>query len=289
MASFEHLTASIGAQVNDVDLSRPVDDATFRQIEDTFNQRSVLVFRGQTMNEAQHVAFSRRFGDLEIHVLKQYLLPGHPEILLISNMVEDGRNIGISDAGQYWHTDLSYVEKPSRCSILYGKKVPAPEGERTFGDTCFVSTAAAYDALEPDFQEYLGTLQARHSYMRRYDTVRNDGKSRREPLTEEQRKQVKEVVHPVIRTHPVTGRKCIYVNEGFTTEIIGLPENESEALLNTLCQHCRSERFMYRHKWQPGDVLMWDNCSTQHLAIPDYGPDQHRLMHRTTVAGSAVF
>src|SRR5690606_16528913 len=110
-----------------------------------------------------------------------------------------------------------------------------------FGDTCFVSTAAAYDALEPDFQEYLGTLQARHSYMRRYDTVRNDGKSRREPLTEEQRKQVKEVVHPVIRTHPVTGRKCIYVNEGFTTEIIGLSAQESEALLNTLCQHCRSE------------------------------------------------
>lgn len=289
MKGLKKLTEHLGAQIDGVDLSQPIDETTFAQIENSFNEHSVLIFRKQHISEAQHVAFSRRFGDLEIHVLKQYLLAKMPEILIISNMVEHGRNIGISDAGQYWHTDLSYIEKPSRCSILYGRKIPARRGDRTYGDTCFVSTAAAYDALDSDMQAYLKTLNAKHSYSSRYNSVRNDGKSRRNALSDEQKKMVQDVIHPVIRTHPLTGRKCIYVNEGFTEQIVGMSKEKSTELLQKLFKHCQSERFMYRHKWQVGDILMWDNCATQHLAIPDYGADQHRLMHRTTVGGSAVF
>ena len=113
--------------------------------------------------------------------------------------------------------------------------------------------------------------------------------SQRQPLTEEQRKKVPEVVHPVIRTHPITGKKSIYVNEGFTTKIVDIAAEESNALLEQLYSHCTAEDFKYRHQWKVGDIMMWDNCTTQHLAISDYGPDQHRLMHRTTVMGSAVF
>ena len=282
MVSFKQLTAPLASEVLDIDLAQAVAADVFRAVEDAFNQRSVLVFRNQQITPEQHIAFSRGFGELEIHVLKQFLLPGHPEILVVSNVVEDGKPLGIADAGQQWHTDLSYVEKPSRCSLLYAKVIPERDGERTFGDTCFVSTAAAYDALDPDMKAYLGTLKARHSYyLKRPHALAK--------LSEEQRKSVPEVVHPVIRTHPVTGRKCLYVNESFTTEIVGLPKQESDALLEQLCAHCASERFMYRHRWQVGDVLMWDNCSTQHLAVADYGPQQHRYMHRTTVKGGAVY
>lgn len=289
MAEINNLNDSIGASVTDISLADDLEPGVFAELEDTFNQRSVLVFRKQKLTEEQHVAFSRRFGELEIHVLKQYLHPKHSEVLLISNLVEDGRAIGIADAGQYWHTDLSYVEKPSRCSILYSLKVPEPEGDRTFGDTCFVSTAAAYDALDLETQTQIANLQARHSYSLRYDAVRNDGESKRAPLTEEQKSQVKDVIHPVVRIHPKTGRKCIYVNEGFTSEIIGMSADDSKSLLRKLFDHCQLDRFMYRHKWQEGDLIMWDNCSVQHLAIPDYSADQHRLMHRTTVKGDAVF
>ncbi|WP_304797157.1 TauD/TfdA family dioxygenase [Lacisediminimonas sp.] len=278
---FKQLAVPLASEVVDVDLSRSLDDDSFKAIDEAFNDRGVLVFRGQQITPEQHIRFSRRFGELEIHVLKQYLLADAPEILVISNMMKDGKPVGIADAGQQWHTDLSYVEKPSRCSILYAKEIPAPGRDQTYGDTCFVSTEAAYDSLDPDMKAYLGTLQAKHSYLKRPHI--------RKKLSEEQKQAVPDVIHPVIRTHPVTGRKCVYVNESFTTEIIGLKPDESDALIRQLCALCESERFMYRHKWRVGDILMWDNCSTQHLAVADYGPDQHRLMNRTTVAGPAVF
>jgi taurine dioxygenase len=286
---FKPLTPNIGTEVLNFNLSEILQKDDLQQIDTQFNHRGVLVFRNQNLTEQQHINFSKYFGNLEIHVLKQYLLPENPEILLISNIKRDGINIGVSDAGQYWHTDLSYMSHPSRCSILLSKVIPDPQGEKTFGDTCFISTTAAYEALDEETKNLLKNLKARHSYSSRYAKLQEGGKSTRPPLTEEQKKQVPEVVHPVIRTHPITGKKSIYVNEGFTTEILSLPTTDSKKLLERLYEHCQSEDFMYRHKWQVGDVLMWDNCATQHLAIPDYGVEQHRLMHRTTVQGSAVF
>lgn len=281
------LTEHIGAEVLGADLSRPLGPSDAEKLNHAFNTHGVLLFRRQSLTPEQHILFSRNFGDLEIHVLKQYLLENRPEVLVISNVVEDGRQLGIKDAGQYWHTDLSYKEKPSKGSILYAKRVPDPSGGRTYGDTCFVSTGAAYDALPSAEQARLEGLKATHRYEARYEKLRKENDTRRE-LTEDQKKEVPPVIHPVIRTHPYTGRKCVYVNEGFTTGIVDMPPQESDQLLQKLYKLCTQEKFMYRHKWQIGDVLMWDNCSTQHLAIADYGPDQPRLMHRTTIAGSAV-
>ncbi len=282
------LSIHTGAEILKFDMAQPLDSASLRELESIFHERGMLVFHNQSMTEDQHVAFSRNFGDLEIHVLKQYLQPGHPEILLISNVVEDGKAVGVKDAGHYWHTDLSYLKIPSRCSILYAKEIPAPDGERTYGDTCFVNTAAAFEALDEQMQEKLLTLHAVHDYQGRYSKLQQANPGRAD-LTEEQKKQVPPVVHPVVRTHPFTGRKCIYVNEGFTTSIVGMPQQESDELLQFLYAHCTQEKFMYRHKWQVGDVLMWDNCTTQHLAIADYELPQRRLLHRTTLTGSAVF
>lgn len=278
------LATHLGTEVLGIDLSKPLGAEHASLLNDLFDQHGVLVFRKQSLTPEQHIAFSRNFGNLEIHVLKQHLLNGHPEILVLSNILEDGRQIGIVDAGQYWHSDLSYKETPSRGSVLYAHQIPAPDGQRTYGDTCFVSTTAAYDALDEATKSHLAPLRAKHHYEARYQRMK-DANAVRQTLTDEQKRLVPPVVHPVIRTHPTTGRKSVYVNEGFTTEIVGLAEDESRALLAKLFAQCTKDEFMYRHKWQAGDVLMWDNCSTQHLAVADYDASQPRLMHRTTISG----
>lgn len=283
--SVQRADAPLGAEIRGVDLSLPVADEAFAAIEDAFVTHGVVVFRGQTLTEEQHIAFSRRFGDLEIHVLKQYLHPRHPEILMISNVEENGRRIGVADAGRYWHTDLSYVREPSRCSLLYAREVPLADDGHVLGDTLFASTAAAYDALPEAMKQNIAGLKAVHRYGDRYDRMQASG-GVRDALNAEQRHQTPDVVHPVVRTHPITGRKCLYVNEGFTVSILGMPEDEARHLLAELCARATAPEFVYRHRWQAGDLLMWDNCQTQHLAVGDYALPQRRLMHRTTVKGS---
>jgi taurine dioxygenase len=278
--------APLGAEI-EIDLSRPPSDEEFAAIEAAFHRHSVVFFRNQELTEEQHIAFSRRFGELEIHVLKQYLHPRHPEILMVSNVIEDGRPIGIADAGRYWHSDLSYVPAPSRCSLLYAREVPVADG-RVLGDTLFASAAAAYDALPEATKRRIAGLKAVHRYGDRYARMQASG-GVRAPLTDEQKRQTPDVVHPVVRTHPATGRKCLYVNEGFTVAILGLPEDESQGLLAELTAHAVRPDFVYRHNWRRGDLLMWDNCATQHLAVGDYALPQRRLMHRTTVRGGVPF
>lgn len=284
------LSEKIGAEAVGVDLSQMPDQSSMLEIEKAFVDNCILLFRNQHITEVRHVEFSRHFGNLEIHVLKQYLLPDHQEIIRISNVQENGKNIGISDAGQYWHSDLSYTKNPSRCSILLSKVIPKADGDRTFGDTCFVNTVAAFEDLDGDTQKRFSSMKAVHSYADRYEKMRvaNNGASQRPPLSDEQKKQVPDIVHPVVRTHPISGKKSIFVNEGFTTRIEGLPADESDRLLRQLFDHCTSEKFMYRHQWKAGDMIMWDNCTTQHLAVADYGLHQPRLMHRTTVSGGPV-
>lgn len=289
--AFKKLSEKIGVEVLGIDLSQSQDSAQMVAIEKAFVDNCIILFRNQDITEDAHIRFSRHFGGLETHVLKQYLLPQYPEILRISNIQENGKNIGISDAGQYWHTDLSYTTNPSRCSVLLAKMIPPTEGDRTFGDTCFVNTGAAYDDLDESTKQYLSKLKAVHSYTDRYEKMRlaNQGASQRAPLSEEQKKQVPDVVHPIVRTHPISGKKSLYVNEGFTTRVEGVSAEESDKILKDLFESMKSEKYMYRHKWKVGDLIMWDNCSAQHLAIADYGTHQPRLMHRTTVTGTLVF
>jgi taurine dioxygenase len=273
--------APLGAEITGLDLAQPLDEATFRAIEDLFHDRGVVVFRDQQLKEEEHIAFSRRFGELEI-LPKQWLKPGHPEILVLSNVIENGRTRGVADGGQFWHSDLSYVASPSRCSLLYAIEVPMQDG-RALGETRFASAVNAYDNLSENLKARLDGARAVHRYADRYRKQLAAGG--REPLTEEQLKRFPDVSHPIIREHPMTGRKVLFVNEGFTVYIEGLPKTESDSLLQELFAHIVRPEGLYTHQWRLGDLLMWDNCLVQHRATPDYAPPLRRLMHRTTVAG----
>ena len=281
------LTPAFGAEIADVDLSEHLDVGTFSGIEAAFNDFSVLLFRDQRITDEQHVRFSRRFGDLEIHVLKEYVKPRNPELYVLSNIVENGKPIGIKDAGNYWHTDLSYTKAPSRGSIMYALEVPHDDDGKPLGDTQFTSTAAAYTALPEALKARLHGLEAVHRFWDRYIRERNIAGSD-VVVSEERRAQTPDVVHPIVRSHPFTGRKCIYVNEGFTIGIVGVSEEESRELLKDLFSRCTQPELVYRHKWCVGDLVMWDNCATLHRATVDYG-SRRRLMQRTTLTGTAVF
>lgn len=277
--------AALGAEIG-VDLSRPMDDATFRDVEAAFHDNIVVFFRDQHLSNEQHIAFSRRFGELEIHIVKKYLLPGHPEILIVSNVKNAaGEHIGLADAGFTWHSDVSYRRFPSRCSLLYAKEVPhAPDGT-VLGDTVFANCIAAYEALPAAMQRRLAGLQAIH----RYSARRRIADSPRPKLTQAQLDETPDVAHPIVRTHPFTGRKALYVTAGECIGIAGMPEDEALDLIAELDAHCVKPQFLYRHRWRAGDLVMWDNASAMHLAICDYALPQRRLMHRTTVIGGQPF
>jgi taurine dioxygenase len=277
----------IGAEVTGVDLAGPMDEATFRRIEEAWNRHSVLVFRGQKINEEQHIAFSRRFGELEEHVLYQYLHPDYPEIFVVSNVKDEtGRHVGAYDAGRYWHTDLSYMAVPSRGSLLYAIEIPHADDGSVLGDTLWTSTAAAYEGLSEAMKARIEPLQAEFSLENRHLKLVADGDAAA-ALDDRHKRSAPPVVHKVVRTHPVTGRRSIYVNEGQTARILGVPEEESRELLRALWAECTRPEYIYRHKWRVGDLVMWDNIPTQHLAICDYALPQRRYLQRTTLRGSA--
>ncbi len=276
--------AACGAEIV-IDLARDIDDETFREIERAFHDNVMVVFRGQQLSNARHVEFSRRFGELEIHIVKKYLFPGFPEILLISNIRDErGEYIGLADAGFTWHTDTSYRCRPSRCSLLYAKEVPHRDG-RPLGDTVFTNTIAAHEALPEAIKKRIDGLRAIH----RYSARRRVADSPRPKLTREQLAETPDIAHPIVRTHPYTGRKSLYVTAGECTGIEGMPEDEGVDLIAELDAHCVRPEFLYRHKWQAGDLLMWDNATSMHLAICDYALPERRLMHRTTVIGTVPF
>ena len=281
------ISPTFGAEIVGIDLAHELDSSTFATIEKTYNECSVVLFRGQRINDEQHVRFSRRLGELEIHVLREFVKPLHPELYVLSNIVENGKPIGIKDAGNYWHTDLSYTRSPSRGSIMYALEVPHAIDGRPLGDTLFASTAAAYDALPQSMKTQLAELKAVHRFWDRYLRERKAAGSD-VIVSDERRAQTPDVVHPIIRTHPFTGRKCIYVNEGFTIGIVGMPEKESQALLRDLFERCAMPENTYRHQWEVGDIVMWDNCATLHRATVDFALPQRRLMQRTTLTGTQV-
>ena len=283
----EHFTirpfdAPLGAEVLDLDLNQPLGDEDFRRLHQAHLDHHVLVFRDQRITPAQQVAFSRRFGPLQIHVLKNFQLAGHPEILIVSNIKENGQPIGLGDAGYFWHSDLSYKDKPSLGSLLHAQELPA-EG----GDTVFANQHTAYDALPDDLRKTIAPLKAEHTYLARYEELR-ERSPWRPKLTQAQLDEVAPVVHPVVRTHPETGRKSLFVSEHFTTRIVGLPEDESRALLDDLFARSVRPEHLYRHVWQPHDMVFWDNRSVMHLAAgtPDH---LRRKLYRTTIEGDQVF
>lgn len=274
--------AALGAEVVGLDLNQPLSSAEFQRIHRAHLDHHVVVFRDQRITPAQQVAFSRRFGPLQIHVLHQFQLANHPEILIVSNVVENGKPIGLGDAGHFWHSDLSYKEKPSLGSLLHAIELPAQGG-----DTLFANMHTAWETLPPALQRKVEGLRAEHTYLARYAELQKRSPWRPN-LTPEQIAQVKPVVHPVVRTHSETGRKALFVSEHFTTRILGLPDDESRALLDELFAHSVKPAHVYRHQWREHDLVFWDNRSLLHLAggTPD---DLRRVMYRTTIEGDAPF
>jgi len=271
----------IGAEITDVDLGQSLSAAEFGRIEDAFNRHSVVCFPQQQLDEPQLVAFARRFGEVEKIFLTHYAHPKYPEIMFVSNIKKDGRDIGHADAGSVWHTDMSYTARPPRATLLYALEVPMENGV-ALGDTQFSSAADAYDSLSDAMKQKIAGLRAIHQVAgrrARTGTGQQDQALRREQPA---------VVHPVARTHPYTGRKCLYVSKGECEGIEGMPTEEALKLIDELAERTVEPRFRHTHHWRVRDVLMWDNCAVQHLASFDYKWPQHRrLMHRVTVGGSA--
>jgi taurine dioxygenase len=280
--------AALGAEILAVDLSQEVDAETFRKIDQAYAEYGVIFFRDQTITPEQHLAFTRRFGELDPSPLTQYALPGYPDILQITNIQENGRNIGLADAGLTWHTDMSWRQIPPRGSTLYAIAVPEQDGH-ALGDTIFTSAAAAYDALPTDLQDRLDGLQAVHQYAAKHAYRAKVSISDRDDMTQSQKDATPDVLHPLARTHPATGQKCLYVVPGECTGIVGLPDEEALPLLEDLAERIICPEFQYRHQWRVGDLLMWDNCLVQHVAVRDYELPLQRLMYRTTIAGTPTF
>lgn len=276
------LAGAVGAEIIGLDLSQPLNEADFARVHRAHLDYHVVVFRDQRITPQQQIDFSRRFGVLQIHVLKQFLLAGHPEILIVSNIVENGQPVGLGDAGKYWHSDLSYKELPSLGSMLHAQELPS-EG----GDTLFADLHKAWDTLPTELREAVRGRSAVHSYTARYSEGKNAA-NWRPKLTDEQLAQVVTVTHPVVRTHPENGRQALFVSEGFTTHIVGLPADESRDLLDQLYAHSVRPEHVYRHQWQARDLVFWDNRSLIHLAAgcPDH---LRRKLYRTTIQGDAPF
>jgi len=275
-------SGAVGAEITGLDLAKPVNAEDFQRIHRAHLDHHVLVFRDQRISPEQQISFSRRFGELQIHVLKQFLLAGHPEILIVSNIIENGQNVGLGDAGKFWHSDLSYKPLPSLGSMLHAQELPS-EG----GDTLFADMHKAWDAVPDALRKVVEGRNAAHSYTARYAETKFEG-SWRPTLTAEQLAQVQEVIHPVVRTHPENGRKALFVSEGFTTRIVGLPDDESRDVLQQLYALSVLDQNIYRHQWRPHDLVFWDNRSLIHLAT---GCPAHlrRKLFRTTIQGDAPF
>jgi taurine dioxygenase len=281
--SVSRLSSAIGAEVAGVSFTRPLEAETVDRLKHALAEHCVLLFRDTHITPEQHIAFSRYFGALEAHLLAEFSLPGQPEIFVVSNVKEGGKLKGAVYAGQFWHSDLSYMKKPSLGSLLLCHEMPA-----VGGDTMWANMYLAYDTLSEPMKAFIGGLKAVHDYSHAYDTYFVKLPDR-PPLTPEQRAKTPPVTHPMVRTHPGTGRKALYMNPGFTKGIAGMPEEESQPILDFLFRHSTRPEFTYRHKWRVHDMMFWDNRCSMHYALADYDFSVRRHMHRTTIAGDAPY
>lgn len=277
------LSGALGAEIIGADV-RDLSDEDFDRIHQAHLDHCVIVLRDQHLSPEQHMAFSRRFGALDQQVLDQYSLPEHREVLVLSNKAENGKPLGLPDGGRRWHTDMSYNDLPPLGSLLYGLEVP-PEG----GNTKFANMYSAYEALPESTRQRVATLRGIHDYRRHYKQANEKSGGKRAQLTEKQVASLNPAVHPIVRTHPETERKALYVDEGHTIGIEGMDDDEAGPLLAELCAHCIRPEFVYSHEWRQYDVVFWDNRCVLHQAQP-YDQEKYvRHMHRTTVKGDRPY
>ena len=287
MTTIERTGPVLGATVRGIDLARPLDDDDFAMILKALGRHGVLRFPDQHLEAAALRDFSQRFGSIQ-HMLTGFHEPGMPEVGILSNVVENGKPIGLADAGQDWHTDMSYNPTIGFLNVLFAVKVPRRDG-RALGATSFVNTQAAYEDLPGELKARLASATATHDFNRFWENMRRRPGSTRGPMTEEQRRRRPPSVHPLFLTHPITGRPVLYCNPGYAIRINELDEAESDRMLERLFAHQLQPKYQYTHTWTEGDVLMWDHIGTLHNAIADYGPDEPRLMKRCQVMADKVF
>ena len=274
------LSVSVGAEFEGIDLARPLDDADITTIRDTLAERCIVLFRGQNLTPQQHIDFSARFGELAIHPLDAYQHPDHPELFMVSNLPVDGKPSDTRNVGRFWHSDLCYTKTPSMGSLLYAREVPA-----IGGDTVFANMYRALDTLSEPFRNMLEGMHAVHDYSR------SPGLRDRDPETSARMvAKVPPVEHPLIVTHPESGKRSLFLSENFTCRIVGMTDKESAAILDHLIANATRMENNYRHQWRAGDLIFWDNGCGLHYALADFDvddPANRRHMHRTTIVGEA--
>ena len=276
MVDVQPLSAVLGARITGVNLARPLDAGTFSRIEAALHEHCFIVFPGQRLDPAQFVAFGRHWGRPEPHVIDTFHHPDDSNILILSNVVRDGRPTGLADAGSYFHSDYSYLEIPARCTILHALQVP-----RAKGGTTFANQTRAYEDLPNETKLFIEPLVARHHYGNR-DDLDESSRTAASRLSEEQKKKVTWVSHRVARPHPRTGKKALYAVSGSSFAIEGMEDDEALDLLDGLKAHATQEKYRHTHDYQVGDVIVWDNAQLLHAApLPEFA--EARTLWRVTV------
>jgi taurine dioxygenase len=265
-----------GVEAEGVDLSEPLTDADFGVLEQAFYEHHVLALRGQQITAAQFAAFARRIGPPQPHVIDQFHHPDDPNILILSNVVKDGRPTGLRDAGSYFHTDYSYLAVPARATTLYSRVVP-----KVGGDTLFADQQAAYEDLPDAMKQRIDPLLAIHHYGNRND-VDESSRTAASVLSTEQKARMPVITHRIARPHPVTGRTCLYAVSGSSFGIVGMPDDEARDLLDELAAHATQPKYQLRFAYGVGDIVVWDNAALLHSATL-IDPADARTLWRITV------
>jgi taurine dioxygenase len=289
MIGIEPTGAILGATVRGIDLSKSIPEPDFGRILLALGEHGVLRFPDQHLDIGDVKRFSELFGEIQGNPISAVdVTRPYPEVGILSNIKENGAYIGSPDAGQDWHTDISYRETIGFVNVLYGIRIPRRDG-KPLGGTEFANMHAAYDALPMEIKARLDGMTATHDFEKFWENMRQNKASSRPAMTDEQRKRRPPVVHPLFLTHPITRRKVLYCNEGYAIRINELSQADSDWMLDYLFRHQLEMRFRYKHDWNENDLLIWDHLGTIHRAIADYGPDEIRLMRRCQVMATKVF
>ena len=274
---------TLGATIEGLDLSKPLSDSDFDIAYQALARYGVLRYPKQQLTTRQLRDFAARWGDLEINVANAHQEPGFPEVMILSNKVdEQGKPLGFADAGQSWHTDMPYSRIYAFCNILYGIEIPRRNGE-SLGNTEFCDQQAAYEGLPAELKTKLAGMTVKHDFNKFWEMMRREKASARPPLTDAQKAAKPPTSHPIFLRHPVSGNTCLYANPGYSIRINELPEGESDEILQFLFDHQTKPEYRYANRWHEGDVLMWDNMRTIHNAVADYRLDEHRYIKRCQV------
>jgi taurine dioxygenase len=275
------LAPGFGLETSAVDASRPLSAGEFAELEQTFFRGQLLVLRDQRLTPQQYLAFARRFGPPEPHVIDQFHHPEESNILILSNRKKNGQPIGLADAGTYFHTDYSYLQVPARATMLYSIEVP-----KAGGHTLFANQYVAYDELSDAMKRRIAPMIAVHHYGNR-KVADEMSRVAASPLTDEQKAKMPLITHPLVRPHPVTGRKALYAVSGSSYGIVGMPEDEAVALLDELAAHATQPKYVISYPYRVGDIVIWDNASLLHSAtLTD--PDDPRTLWRITIKESST-